>query len=456
MPNQTSVAMSDDGSVTPEMIQALRLKFLKHPTSKIVQNAVTNGRFVDVALDRSLVQSMNSTFSIKLDDWSATNQKSSGRCWLFAALNLFRPGAMKKMNIKEFEFSQAHIHFWDKFERSNCFLESMIDLGGKKVDDRTVHFLLSDPIGDGGQWNMAMNLIRRHGLVPKSVYPESSSSSATRWMNASLRDLLRSSACELRGMVAKGEDLESIRKRKEEIVSNVWRLLCIHLGTPPESFDWQWTDKDGNFHRKGRMTPGQFTSEYVDVSWEDYVCLVNDPRNEMYRTYTVDRLQNVTGGPPVVYLNVPMEEMKRVTMEILQEGVPVWMGCDVGKQMHRKRGLWDSKLFDLESLYGFEFGMNKRDRLIHGQTVMTHAMLFTGVDVIDGEPRKWRVENSWGVKDSGEKGFFVMNDSWFDDYMFEIAAPSSKLTAEMVAGLSTDPVVLPAWDPMGSLARRGS
>ena len=204
------------------------------------------------------------------------------------------------------------------------------------------------------------------------------------------------------------------------------------------------------------MTPGQFTSEYVDVSWEDYVCLVNDPRNEMYRTYTVDRLQNVTGGPPVVYLNVPMEEMKRVTMEILQEGVPVWMGCDVGKQMHRKRGLWDSKLFDLESLYGFEFGMNKRDRLIHGQTVMTHAMLFTGVDVIDGEPRKWRVENSWGVKDSGEKGFFVMNDSWFDDYMIEIAAPSSKLTAEMVAGLSTDPVVLPAWDPMGSLARRGS
>tara|TARA_B100000609_G_scaffold30103_1_gene21254 strand:+ start:4534 stop:5625 length:1092 start_codon:yes stop_codon:yes gene_type:complete len=363
---------------------------------------------------------------------------------------------MKKMNIKEFEFSQAHIHFWDKFERSNCFLESMIDLGGKKVDDRTVHFLLSDPIGDGGQWNMAMNLIRRHGLVPKSVYPESSSSSATRWMNASLRDLLRSSACELRGMVAKGEDLESIRKRKEEIISNVWRLLCIHLGTPPESFDWQWTDKDGNFHRKGRMTPGQFTSEYVDVSWEDYVCLVNDPRNEMYRTYTVDRLQNVTGGPPVVYLNVPMDEMKRVTMEILQEGVPVWMGCDVGKQMHRKRGLWDSKLFDLESLYGFEFGMNKRDRLIHGQTVMTHAMLFTGVDVIDGEPRKWRVENSWGVKDSGEKGFFVMNDSWFDDYMFEIAAPSSKLTAEMVAGLSTDPVVLPAWDPMGSLARRGS
>ena len=252
---------------------------------------------------------------------------------------------------------------------------------------------------------MAMNLIRRHGLVPKSVYPESSSSSATRWMNASLRDLLRSSACELRGMVAKGEDLESIRKRKEEIISNVWRLLCIHLGTPPESFDWQWTDKDGNFHRKGRMTPGQFTSEYVDVSWEDYVCLVNDPRNEMYRTYTVDRLQNVTGGPPVVYLNVPMDEMKRVTMEILQEGVPVWMGCDVGKQMHRKRGLWDSKLFDLESLYGFEFGMNKRDRLIHGQTVMTHAMLFTGVDVIDGEPRKWRVENSWGSERQRREGF---------------------------------------------------
>lgn len=228
----------------------------------------------------------------------------------------------------------------------------------------------------------------------------------------------------------------------------------MHLGTPPERFDWQWRDKDNKFHRKGEMTPLEFSSEFVSVDWDDYVCLVHDPRNEMYRTYTVDRLQNVAGGPPVVYLNIPIMEMKRITMEIIEGGLPVWMGCDVGKQMHRKKGLWDSKLYDLQGLYGFDYGMSKRDRLIHGQTVMTHAMLFTGVDVVDGTPRRWRVENSWGTKDSGENGFFTMNDNWFDEYMFEIASPVSRLDSDMKEGLKTTPLVLPAWDPMGSLARR--
>ena len=445
--------MPGNGSVTDIMIERLRKNFSDDPTAKIVQNAVSNGHLIDVALDRDLVQTMNSSFSIKLDEWSVTNQKSSGRCWLFAALNLFRPGAMKKMNIKEFEFSQSHIHFWDKFERSNCFLESIIDLGKEPVEDRTVHFLLSDPIGDGGQWNMAMNLIRKHGLVPKSVYPESTSSSATRWMNSSLRDLLRSSASELRKMISDGSPLSEVRSRKEGRIADVWRLLCMHLGTPPESFDWQWRDKDGDFHRKGVMTPSEFVSEFVDIDWDDFVCLVHDPRNEMYKTYTVDRLQNVAGGPPVMYLNIPIEEMKRITMEMLEQGTPVWMGCDVGKQMHRERGLWDARLYDLQSLYGFEFGMDKKNRLEHGQTVMTHAMLFTGVDIVDGSPRRWRVENSWGAKDSGEKGFYTMNDSWFDDYMFEIAAPRDLLNQKMASGLESEPVILPAWDPMGSLAR---
>ena len=447
--------MSSDGSVSLEMIQHLRERFSQDPTNKLLQNALSNGHLIDVALDRDIVQSTDSSFSTKLDSWTATNQRSSGRCWLFAALNLFRPGEMDMMNMKDFEFSQAHIHFWDKFERSNCFLESMIELWTRDIGDRTVHFLLSDPIGDGGQWNMAMNLIRKHGLVPKSAFPESKSSSATRWMNASLKDLLRSSACELRDMISRDVGLEEVRARKKEMIGGVWRLLCMHLGTPPERFSWQWRDKDDVFHRKGEMTPLEFSSQFVSVDWDDYVCLVHDPRNDMYKTYTVDRLQNVAGGPPVVYLNVPIEEMKRITMEIIEDGLPVWMGCDVGKQMHRKRGLWDSNLYDLQGLYGFQYGMDKRDRLIHGQTVMTHAMLFTGVDVVDGSPRRWRVENSWGTKESGDKGFFTMNDNWFDDYMFEIASPTSKLSEEMRKGLETSATMLPAWDPMGSLARRG-
>ena len=234
-------------------------------------------------------------------------------------------------------------------------------------------------------------------------------------------------------------------------MGDVWRLLCIHLGTPPTEFVWQWRDKDKEFHSRGVMTPLQFLEEFVTLDFANYVCLVHDPRNEMYQTYTVDFLQNVVGGPPVIYLNVPIEEMKIATRKILESGEPVWMGCDVGKQMHRKLGIWDAKLYEFEEMYGFEFGMDKRQRLDFHHSLMTHAMLFTGFDGDENGVRKWRVENSWG-KEGGEDGYYTMNDSWFDEYMFEIAAPRGHLTEKMLAGLETEPVVLPAWDPMGSLA----
>ena len=439
------------GQITKKQIEAMRAEFNDDPSAKIAQNAVTGNNVASVSLRRDLVQEVDFSFSTKLDDWKATNQKSSGRCWLFATLNLFRPGTMKKMNVKEFEFSQAHIHFWDKFERSNHFLEAIIETSDRSVDDRTIHFLLSDPIGDGGQWNMAMNLIRKHGLVPKTAYPESNSSSSTRWMNSILKDILRSTASEIRGIINSGGSDEDARTHKDSRMKDIWRVLCIHLGTPPESFDWQWRDKDKEFHRRGKITPQEFAKEFVDIDWEDYVCIVNDPRNEYYQTYTVDYLQNVAGGPPVVYLNVPSDEMKSITQKILEDGLPVWMGCDVGKQMDRKRGLWDANLFETSELYGVNYGMDKADRLRHGQTMMTHAMLFTGVDVVDGKPRRWRVENSWG-DDSGEKGLYTMNDNWYDEHMFEIATPKKYLNAKMLKGLETVPMVLDAWDPMGSLA----
>ena len=438
-------------TITRKQVVELRKEFDAEPSNKVAQNAVTNVQLPDLTLNRDLVQDIDDSFSIKLDDWKVTAQMRSGRCWLFATLNLFRVGAMKKMKLKNFEFSQAHIHFWDKFERSNHLLEAIIETSDRPVDDRTIHFLLSDPIGDGGQWNMATNLVRKHGLVPKTAYPESNSSSATRWMNAELKDILRSSASEIREIIDGGGTVEEARAHKKKRIADIWRMLCIHLGTPPKTFNWQWRDKDGEFHRNGRMTPQQFAAEFVDIEWEDYVCIVNDPRNEYYRTYTVDFLQNVAGGPPVVYLNVPSKEMKAITQKLLEDGIPVWMGCDVGKEMDRKRGLWDADLFDVEGLYGVEYGMDKADRLRHNQTMMTHAMLFTGVDVVNGRPRRWRVENSWG-QDTGQKGYYTMNDSWYDQYMFEIAAPKDYLTEKMLEGLETEPVVLPAWDPMGSLA----
>ena len=440
--------------VTKAQIEEFRKSFDSDPSATVAQNAVSNADLSTLALRRDLVQDMDFSFSTKLDDWNATNQRRSGRCWLFATLNLFRVGAMKKMNLKKFEFSQAHIHFWDKLERANHFLEAILETSDSPVDDRTIHFLLSDPIGDGGQWNMATNLIRKHGLVPMSAYPESHSSSNTRSMNTVLKDILRTTASEIRKILDDGGSNNEARRHKEGRMKEIWRVLCIHLGTPPEKFDWQWRDKDNEFHRKGTMTPLEFVDEYVEVDWEEYICIVNDPRNEYYRTYTVDFLQNVAGGPPVVYLNVPSNEMKDITQRLLEDGTPVWMGCDVGKNMARKRGLWDAELYDLKGLNGIQFGMEKADRLRFGQTMMTHAMLFTGVDVVDGKPRRWRVENSWGSEDSGEKGFYTMNDNWYDEHMFEIAAPKDYLTDEMKSGLKGDPIVLPAWDPMGSLARQ--
>ena len=441
--------------LTIDQINQYRQSFSADPSARVAQNAVCGSDIQTLTLSRERVQQMDDSFSTKLDAWSVTHQQRSGRCWLFAALNLFRVGAMKKMNLKSFEFSQAHIHFWDKLERSNHFLETMIDRADRAIDDRTTHFMLNDPIGDGGQWNMAMNLIRKHGLVPKSAFPESHSSSNTRFMNATLKEVLRTAAYELRAHIESGASADAVRAHKESRMNDIWRVLCIHLGTPPERFDWQWRDADMVFHRRGAMTPQEFVAEYVLEDWEDYVCLVHDPRNAMYQTYTVDCLQNVAGGPPVVYLNIPIAEMKVITQRLLEDGTPVWMGCDVGKQMDRKRGLWDASLFESSALYGVDFGMNKESRLRFGQTMMTHAMLFTGVDVVDGSPRRWRVENSWG-DDSGVKGFYTMNDDWFDEYMFEIAAPRALLSASMLDGLKTTPVVLPAWDPMGSLARNGT
>lgn len=441
------------GAITDEQIATLRADFDADASAKVAQNAVTGNDVLEVALDRDLVASTHHTFSTKLDSWKVTNQRASGRCWLFAMLNQFRVGTMEKMGLKQFEFSQAHIHFWDKFERANHFLNAMIELADRPVDDRTVAFLLNGPIDDGGQWNMAVNLVMKHGLVPKSAYPESKSSSSTRRMNQSLLHLLRASAAELREMAAMGAGRETLDAHKAARMNDVWRILCIHLGTPPETFDWQWRDKDDNFHREGEMTPQQFVEKFVTVDIEDFVCLVHDPRNPTMQTYTVEWLNNVVDGPPVIYLNIGIEEMKDITRRMLEDGETVWMGCDVGKQMHRQRGLWDANLFQFEELYGIEFGLDKAARLRHHQTLMTHAMLFTGVDVVEGQTRRWRVENSWGDEKSGVKGYYTMNDNWFDEYMFEIAAPSKYLSEEMRAALDTTPVALPPWDPMGSLAR---
>jgi bleomycin hydrolase len=446
---------SADGQLTPQLLTDLRHAFQANPKYKLALNAVTQTSVDDVALNRDVVTNTDFTFSHWLDDWAVTNQKNSGRCWMFAGLNLFRVGAMKKMKLKDFEFSQNYTLFWDKFERANYFLEAIIETAAQPVDDRVVAFLLSQPLSDGGQWNMFANIVHKHGLVPKALMPETESSSSTWRMNSILLHKLREGAKTLRELRARGASLKETRAAKREILTVVHRILCIHLGTPPTSFPWQWNDKNRKFHRAGEMTPQQFAKQYLTLPLDEYVCLVHDPRptSPFNRTFTVQHLGNVVGGGIVLYLNVDIGVMKELTMRSIVKGEPVWMGCDVGKMMRRDLGLWDKKMFDYEAVYDTDFRLDKANRLVYHQTAMTHAMLFTGVDVVNHRPRRWRVENSWGEEKSGRKGFFVMNDSWFDEYMFEIATRKSALPKRLQQALKLPPIVLPPWDPMGSLAR---
>ncbi|HXT89457.1 MAG TPA: C1 family peptidase, partial [Trebonia sp.] len=344
--------------------------------------------------------------------------------------------------------------FWDKIERANYLLEAIIETADRDPDDRTVaHLLTSSAAEDGGQWNMFIAIVNKHGLVPKQFMPETQSSCNTGRMNDVLRTLLRQGAKSVRAAAASG-GVEAARAEKAEVLKVVFRALCIHLGTPPERFDWQWTDKDRAFHRDGVITPQEFAAKYVELPLDDYVCLVHDPRptSPTGRTFTVQYLGNVLGAPPVTYLNVDMSLMKKIAAQTIEGGEPVWFGCDVGQNMSSEYGIWDKNLFDLDGVYDTKFTLDKSDRLIYGESLMTHAMLFTGVDVVDGTTRRWRVENSWGT-DRGKEGFYTMNDPWFDEYVFEIAARKNALPEELQAALATEPIVLPAWDPMGALAR---
>jgi len=436
-------------NLTAEQLALFEKEFASNPQYRVMQNAVTQTPVNAIALDRQVVTSIDHSVSHLLDDWKVTNQKKSGRCWLFAGLNLLRAGAADKLGVKDFEFSQNYVLFWDKFERSNFFLEAIIETAGRDVDDRTVAHLLSDPIGDGGQWNMFVALVRKHGLVPKSAMPETESSSATAQMNDTLRKLLRQGARDLRAL----DGVEAQRDRKQEILTTVHRVLSIHLGTPPQKFLWQWKDSDKEFHRDGWTTPAEFAAAYVQLPVDEYVCLVHDPRetSPVGKTFTVDYLGNVIDAPPVVYLNVDVDLMKQLTQDAIVGGEPVWFGCDVGKQMNGDLGFWDAELYDYGSVYDTEFTLDKAERLVHHETLMTHAMLFTGVDVVDGKPRRWRVENSWG-DEKADGGFWTMNDSWFGEHVFEIAVRRSALPAELQERLDDAPIVLPAWDPMGALA----
>ncbi|MBI4712661.1 MAG: C1 family peptidase [Planctomycetes bacterium] len=457
-----------DGALTDGLLSKYEARFRSNPANRVALNAVSRTAIPEVAMNREVLARTDFTFSDMVKTGDATSQMASGRCWMFAGLNTMRIRAMKKMNLANFELSQSYTFFWDKLEKSNYFMENIIENIGEDIQSRIVMWLLAGPLGDGGQWDMFANLIRRYGAVPKSVMPETFNSSNSGHVNYLVTLKLREDAMILREMHRKGARASQLRTRKEEMMSEIYKLLVIYFGEPPKQFLWQYRDKKAKFHREPKpMTPQAFYKKYVNIELDGMVSLINCPtKDKPYnKMYTVQCLGNVVGGQIVRYLNIDIKTLKQAAVDTIRRGEPVWFGCDVGKGLFRDGGIMHTRMFEYDKLLGTEFGMNKAQRVDYGDSLMTHAMVLLGVNLVNNpdatvpaqaglrlrKPTKWKVENSWSDK-VGEKGFFVMTDEWFDEYLYQVVVPIKSLPSKYRQILKQKPVVLKPWDPMGSLA----
>ncbi|KAK8749943.1 hypothetical protein OTU49_015141 [Cherax quadricarinatus] len=449
-------------ALTSELVEQYREQVESESSSVLAMNACFKADPLDMCLCRSKVIATNHVFTHKVESEGrpVTNQKSSGRCWIFACLNVMRLPFIKQYNLEEFEFSQSYLFFWDKLERCNYFLNKMVECTrrGEDVEGRLVSFLLHDPVNDGGQWDMIVNLITRYGVMPKKSFPESFSAENSMRMTKILQSKLREYTRELRTVINKGGDDAAVTETLIRQMSEIYRIVSICLGIPPQTFTWEYYDKAKAYHKVGPLTPLEFYTEYVKIVYnvEDKVCLVTDPRpNNAYGlAYTVDCLGNMVDGRLTVYNNQPVETLMKLCCESIKSGECVWFGCEVGKRFAGKLGIQDIDIHNFKAAFGVDVnvGLSKADRLIYGESLMTHAMVFTAVTLTEsGTPEKWRVENSWG-EDRGEKGYLIMTSEWFREFVFEIVVDRKHVPEEVLAVFTQEPVVLPAWDPMGSLA----
>lgn len=440
--------------ITTEQLNNLRKKYNSCDKNLVAQNAVVNNGIIKSA--KTLKSSITNThqYSIEINTGEITNQKQSGRCWMFAALNVMRLEIMEKLNLETFELSQAYLFFYDKLEKSNHFLENILETINLPLDSREVAFLLTDPLGDGGQWDMFSSLIDKYGVVPKTSMPESFSSSQSRFMDNVLTKKLREFAALIREKSKETQDIETLRNLKEEMLETIYRILCICLGEPPKTVTLEVRDKDKKFIRIENITPQEFYKKYVSMDMSDYFSLINAPTSDKpyYNTYTVKYLGNVRGGNPVKYLNLPIEELKEAAIKQMKDGKAVWFGSDVGQSSDKETGIMALDILDLDNLFDTTFPMTKAQRLDYGESLMTHAMVLSGVNLDENDkPNRWRVENSWGDA-HGNKGYFVMSDEWFNEYTYQVVVNKKYLTKKQLEMFDKEPIVLKPWDPMGSLA----
>ena len=442
-------------SLEQDFTDKLYAAYEANPKFAAMENAISHNGLLASLEKRSAAVENTPIFSLDLTKDKVSDQKASGRCWMFAALNTFRHKMIAGFQLEDFELSQAHTFFWDKYEKSNWFLEQVIATADQELTSRKVKFLLDTPQQDGGQWDMVVSLFEKYGVVPKSVYPESISSSNSRELNQILNKLLRQDAQILRELAAEGAESAELQTKKEELLQEVFNFLAMNLGLPPRQFDFSYRDKDNHFHSESGLTPQVFFKKYVDLKLDDYVSIINAPTaDKPYgKSYTVEMLGNVVGSKPVRYLNVEMDRLKELAIAQMHAGETVWFGSDVGQSSNRKAGVMAEGMHDFTASMDIRLTQNKAGRLDYSESLMTHAMVLTGVDLDEnGKAKKWKVENSWGEK-VGNKGYFVASDAWMDEYTYQIVVRKEFLTAAELAAYEEEPIVLAPWDPMGALAK---
>lgn len=443
-----------DKSIEPKNITRYANNLNELADANVVRRAVTHNGILKSAADYEANAAMDPIFSVDVSSQHVANQKQSGRCWVFAALNTMRTQVENNFNVpKDFELSQTFTFFWDKFEKSNYFLNNIINTADQPLDSRKVNFLLTTPQQDGGQWDMLCALIEKYGIVPKSAMPETYNSNMSSEINAALNTQLRHDAVILRKLVNDGQSEEIINAKRDDMMNEIYRMLVFAFGVPVDKFNFEYRDADKNYHIDKDLTPKDFFKKYINLDLEEYVSIINSPTADkpFNKTYTVEMLGNVVGGRDVKHFNLPIERLKELTIKQLQAGETVWFGSDVSMDSDRKAGILDTDLYHIDDLMHTDNSLTKAERLDYGESAMNHAMVITGVDLVDDQPTKWKVENSWGDK-VGEKGYFVMSDEWFSQFVYQIVINKKYLSPEEREQQTEEPKELAPWDPMGTLA----
>lgn len=442
-------AQDAKGGISPEMLGQIKQSYQGTAADKALRNAIGGTDLRKLALNQDNLTDMDTHFSVKVESKGITDQKSSGRCWLFTGLNVMRAKAIAKNNFASFEFSQVYPFFWDQLEKANLFLQGIVDTGKLPLNDKTVEWLFQHPLSDGGTFTGVADIVSKYGLVPKEAMPETNSSENTSRMAGLIALKLKEYGLQLREMMASGAKPAAVEKEKTAMLGTVYRMLALNLGVPPTEFDYVRRDAKGTPVETEHHTPMSFLEKYGDPQLlTSYVMLMNDPSREYYKCYEIDYDRHRYDGKNWTYINLPADDIKEMAIASLKDSTMMYFSCDVGKELNSARGLLDLKNYDYASLMGTSFGMDKKQRIQTFSSGSSHAMTLMAVDLDKaGKPVKWMVENSWGAG-SGYRGHLIMTDEWFNEYMFRLVVETKYVPAKVMELFKQKPIRLPAWDPM--------